>query len=183
METYIALLRGINVGGQKKIKMAELREQLQVLGFTNLKTYIQSGNIVFQSHTAPKAELANSIHQQIKQDYGFEVPTLVLTTTELHQIVAENSFLTRPELDPKSLHVTILASDPDPALVHELEQFDDSPGEFSIMGRRIYLCVPTGYRNTKVDNNFIERKLKVQATTRNWRTCNKLWKMAQEVSG
>ncbi|MBX2873452.1 MAG: DUF1697 domain-containing protein [Saprospiraceae bacterium] len=177
MKTYIALLRGINVSGQKKIKMAELRTHLASWGFSEVQTYIQSGNIVLQDAETDPERIAERIHKGIQSEYGFDVPVMVLAPADIDIVLASNPFL--PEKDPKRLYVTFLSARPAPDLQHQLQQEDYYPEAFVLVNKHIYFFSPSGYGRAKMNNNFFEKKLKVQATTRNWRTVNKLQDMCR----
>ena len=172
MKIYIALLRGINVSGQKLIKMAELRESLHQAGFKDAKTYIQSGNIILQDSVSAPNRIAERIHQGIQVAYGFDVPVMILVPEDLDVVLANNPFL--PEKDPKRLYVTFLSHSPAQDLLDKILQEDYSPEAFILLKKHIYFFSPTGYGRAKMNNNFFEKKLKVEATTRNWRTVNKL---------
>lgn len=178
METYIALLRGINVSGQKKVKMADLRAQLAELPYENIQTYIQSGNIVFAANATAKETLANQIKDNIQQNYGFEVSVIVRTPTELEWILQNNPFLKDSSKDPKRFYVTFLAQAPEPDHIKKLEEVDYSPEEYVLEGDLLFFFAPNGYGRAKMNNNFFEKKLKVAATTRNWRTIHKLVEIA-----
>lgn len=172
---YIALLRGINVSGQKKVKMLDLRTMCEKMTFLNVQTYIQSGNIIFEYKDEPTEKIALSIHQQIEETFGYDVPVMVFTQSYLEEVVAKNPFLlTQPDGDPKQLHVTFLTAEPVIETIEELQQKDYGLDVFRIVADRIYLCLPNGYGRTKLTNNFFEKKLKLSATTRNWRTLHKL---------
>lgn len=179
MPTYIALLRGINVSGQKKINMADLREQLKVLAFTTIRTYIQSGNIIFEAANTSLEQLSEQITENIQQNYGFHVPCLVKTPAKFASIIQENPF---PDLDEeglKRLYVTLLAQTPDTEKVQAIRQQDYAPEQFIQRGTTLYFYSPLGYGRAKMNNNFFEQKLKVPATTRNWKSMNKLLSLAQ----
>lgn len=178
METYIALLRGINVSGQKQIRMADLKVRLEKLGFRNVRTYIQSGNVLFDHPTATPRELAKRIEDKIAVDYGFEVPTQVLVPADFEYALHHNPFRNERAEDPKFLHVTFLEQVPDPGYIKNLEGVDYAPEEYALDGRFIFFFAPQGYGKAKMNNNFFENKLKVKATTRNWKTVNTLWEMA-----
>ena len=181
MQTYIALLRGINVSGVKKIRMVELREHLNELDFGSIQTYIQSGNIVFQSEEKDQKVLEKQIHEKILEKYGFEVPTLVRTPKDLKRAVAENPMKDVLENDPKRLYLTFLDEVPEKENVEKIESFDPSPDRFVLQGRNLYFYSPLGNSKSKISNNFFEKKLKVAATSRNWRTVNTLIGMSEEV--
>ncbi len=178
MPTFIALLRDINVGGQKKIKMAELKAQLAPLGFQYLQTYIQSGNIVFQFPETPPRELAEQIEQEILAGYGFEVPTLVKRLADMQEVIQKNPFVGARARDTTRLYVTFLHAQPEAARLEALQAEDYLPEEFIVQGQNLYFFSPIGYGRAKMNNNFFEKKLKLHATTRNWRTIHKLLEMA-----
>jgi uncharacterized protein (DUF1697 family) len=171
---YVAMLRGINVSGRNKIKMSDLHALFEGLGHTAVTTYIQSGNVVFTS-PARAASLATDIEQRIARDFGFDVPVVLRTKSELSKVIAANPFA---KADLAKVHVTFLAKQPDAALVRALRDHESPPDEFRIVGREVYLHCPAGYGNTKLNNTFWERKLRVGATTRNWNTVTKLLDLA-----
>lgn len=178
MTTYIALLRGINVSGQKKIKMAELREHLAELSYQHIQTYIQSGNILFEREETSTATIEEEIQEKIEEKYGFDVPTMVKTKEDFEHVVSHHPFIRQRNEDPKYVHVTFLAEEPDPEHVTVLRAGEYASEEYELDGNYFYLFAPDGYGRAKLNNNFIERKLKVRATTRNWKTVNKLLEMA-----
>jgi uncharacterized protein (DUF1697 family) len=178
MKTYISLLRGINVSGQKKIKMTELAILYENIGFQSVQTYIQSGNVVFTSDKTLKI-IRNIIQQSITEKFGFEVPVLVLSSQELDTIVKGNPYLSPEERDIKPYHVTLLSDLPDEKKISSVKEYQDSPNEFSISGKIIYLKCPQGYGRIKINNTFFEKKLGVGATTRNWKTILTLAEMAK----
>ncbi|GAA0893482.1 DUF1697 domain-containing protein [Fulvivirga kasyanovii] len=180
MQTYIAILRGINVSGTKKIKMDDLRTKLTDFGFEKVRTYIQSGNIVFDYKETDPLTLAKQLEQKIMDDYGYEVPVVVTGAEELKQVIDSNPFLIGRSEDPAKLHVTFLAEPPADENVMKIDDSGFLPDEFKIIGESIYLFCPNGYGRTKLTNNFFESKLKVTATTRNWKTVNTLLNMAEE---
>lgn len=174
MKTYIALLRGINVSGQKLIKMAELKTHLEELQFSNVITYIQSGNILFEYKTSGHKQVAEKIAQKIKEKYGFDVPVIVLNFSDLKNIVDRNPFLNDPKKDIEKIYATILSDEPKNEHLEKLSSFNYSPEEYIYLGKVIYFYSPNGYGNAKMNNNFFEKILNVKATTRNWKTVSKL---------
>ena len=179
MNTYVALFRGINVSGQKKIKMADLREHMTVLEFEDVKTYIQSGNLVFKSPETSIEKLEQRIADKIQQAYGFEVSILIRTPEEIRTPLIENPFAQNPENDPKRFYVAFLDAEPDEEKLTALQEMDLGEEEFEVIGKTLYFFVPQGYSNSKMNNNFFEKKLNVIATTRNWRTIHKLVEMTE----
>ena len=177
MAVFVAMLRGINVSGKNKIKMAELQALVEGLGHADVITYIQSGNVVFTSAAKNAMGLAPAIEQRIKRDFDLDVGVVVRTKAELGKVLAGNPFV-RAGADLSKLHVTFLANKPDAALVRALRDHSSPPDEFEVVGREVFLHCPGGYGNTKLNNAFWERKLKVAATTRNWNTVTKLFDLA-----
>lgn len=178
MKTYIALLRGINVGGQKKIKMADLKIYLNELNFQEIQTYIQSGNILFKSTETSLQKLETSIREKIKEKYAFKVPVLIKTPLEIQHILQHIPF---KDIDYSKLYFTFLNEKPQHVLVKKLKEIDYSPEEYVINNTTIYFYSPNGYGNAKMNTTFFEKKLKVQATTRNWKTTCKLLEMALKL--
>jgi uncharacterized protein (DUF1697 family) len=181
MATYISILRGINVSGSKVIKMDALRKTFEALGFKNVQTYIQSGNIVFQCKQSKTESLEKKIHQQIETTFGFDVATMVLEVDYLKTIIKKNPFIKDKSKDVARMHVTFLSAIPTKELHDKIKMGDYKEDEFILIGKAIYLHVPISYGNSKLSNNFFENKLKVAATTRNWKTVNELLRMAEEV--
>jgi uncharacterized protein (DUF1697 family) len=180
MSSYVAMLRGINVSGSKPLKMQALRASFEALGSTNVRTYVQSGNVVFAAQDRTAAPLASKIAARIKREYGYDVPTLVLGAAELARVVDENPFLAKKDADPTKLHVTFLATAPAAAGLKKMEGVASGRDEFRCLRTSIYLHCPDGYGNTKLHNNAFERALGVGATTRNWKTVTTLAAMAAE---
>lgn len=169
---YIALLRGINVSGQKKILMADLRDLLS--DFKNVKTYIQSGNIIFDSNSKDTSKLAQQISDKIYKKYSFEVPVIVRSTEEWTFTFNNNPFLKDDAIDIKQLYVTFLSETPSEENIKLMKQLDYSPDVFIITKNLIYSRYPNGPGRSKMTINVFEKKLKVTATSRNWNTVTKL---------
>jgi len=178
METYIVLLRGVNVGGHRKVKMSQFKEMLEGLGYTGVQTYIQSGNAVFKTGSAEAGPLQLQIEQAINHHFGFEVKTLVLPQKTVVDTVERNPFLPEFAQETEKLYYTFLFESPVQDRMEMLQQVD-APGErFKKQGDCLYFCYQNGYGNAKISNPLVEAKLKVPATTRNWRTMMKLIEMA-----
>ena len=183
MPSYVAMLRGINVSGSKPVKMEALRASFEALGFKNVRTYVQSGNVVFEAKARTAAPLGSKIAARIKRDFGFEVPVLVLGARELGRVVDENPFFKQrgprsSEIDVTKLHVTFLAAALAAAGLKKMEGVSSGRDAFHCLGKTIYLTCPDGYGNTKMSNNAFERALGAAATTRNWKTVTTLAAMA-----
>jgi uncharacterized protein (DUF1697 family) len=174
MTRYISILRGINVGGHKIIKMNNLRLSFEQLGFSNTQSYIQSGNLIFNYHETENKELEKIISNKILSTFDHEVPVLVLKLDELKIIIENNPFFNDASKNPAFLHLTFLADVPETKHVEYLLSLQYAPDEVIYHQKVIYLYCPKGYGNTKLSNNFIESKLKTTATTRNWKTVNEL---------
>jgi len=178
MNTYIALLRGINVSGQKKVLMGDLRELLNNLSFKNVQTYIQSGNIVFQSKETNKSILESKISKLITDKYKFQVPILIKRREDLKNIVAHCPF--KEDKKEKS-YFTLLNSTPEQSLMDKLNNLNIDNETILVEKDCVYFFSNTGYGRAKCNNNFIERQLKVRATTRNYKTLNKLLEMTNMI--
>jgi uncharacterized protein (DUF1697 family) len=167
------MLRGINVGGNRKVGMQILRERYESIGFNDIQTYVQSGNVIFSSN-ANASKTRELIEKEIKRTFGFDVLVFIRTREELADLIENSPFKRK---DETKLHVTFLFEKPANIPMNELNSARRGAEEFSISGREIYLFCPNGYGETKLSNNFFEKKLEVTATTRNWRTVNTLLSM------
>lgn len=175
---YLSFLRGVNVGG-KKVPMADLRLLYDELGFKNVTTYIQSGNVIFESKIAPDAAL-KKIEKKLKEKFGFDISVIIRTEKELASVIKDNPFIKEKNIAEDKIYVIFLASPPDKDLLKKLMEADFGPERFIVKDKTIYLYCPVGYGEAKLNNNFFEKKLKVVATTRNWRTTNILFEMMKK---
>ena len=175
MAKFISILRGINVSGQKKILMVDLKALYKKLGLEDVQTYIQSGNVVFDYAGGKSClAIAEMIEHSIEKEYKFQVPVLVKTPDDLINTIKNNPFTTEAGADPSRVAVTFLESQPTSENLIKVDGIDYPPDRFIINGLNIYIYCPISYGNSKLSNNFFESKLKVRATTRNWKTINKL---------
>ena len=177
MTTWVALLRGINLGSRKRISMADLRALFETLGLVAIRTYVVSGNVVFESQRRARAVLAGDIERAIESTLGHDVTVVLRTGPELARIVAANPF---PNADIATLYVTFLGDTPPRDRVGALEEVSIGGDEFAVRGTEVYLHVPNGYGRSKLNNETLERRLGVAGTTRNWRTTTTLAEMATE---
>jgi uncharacterized protein (DUF1697 family) len=173
MNIFIALIRGINVGGHKKILMADLRALFESLGFEEVQTYIQSGNVVFKA--TEETNLANKIVKAIEAKYGFIVPVLVKKGSELNEIILECPF--SDEKREKSYFI-LLKGNPSRESIERTTGFSHPSEEFHIEGDCVYIYYSEGAGKAKMGVNFFEKKLMVKATARNFRTLTKLVAMS-----
>ncbi|NCA76838.1 MAG: DUF1697 domain-containing protein [Alphaproteobacteria bacterium] len=177
MKSYISILRGINVSGHNLIRMQDLKKMFEDLGMAEVLTYIQSGNVVFKG-SKPAATVTSKIETAIRERFGFVVPVITRDAWEWQDTMAGNPFLSEPDIDHDKLHVTFLEEIPDKGKSNLIPLSDNSPDRYIMKDKNIYLYCPGGYGNTKWSNSFFERKLKVKATTRNWKTVIKLAELA-----
>jgi uncharacterized protein (DUF1697 family) len=181
MPTFISMLRGINVGGSKPIRMADLKAAYETLGLLNVQTYVNSGNVVFDDSKLTAPELATKIQAQLKKSFGHDIPVIIRTTADLKKVITHNPFLKGDrEINLERLYITFLAATPAKADVKNLVVPQAQDDEFIIKGQEVFLYCPMGYGNTKLSNNLFEKKLKTAATSRNWRTVNALYQMGKD---
>jgi len=175
----IAILRGINVSGHKKIKMVDLKQLFINLGFTDVVTYIQSGNVIFDTEVSDDTKLTQMIKGAIKEHYDFEVPVIIRCHAEIKSIIKNCPF---GEVDllknGAKVLLSMLAQTPDAENIQCLMSYVKAPEQLVIKDKNVYLFCPNGYGNSKLSNVFIENKLKMQATTRNWKTVHKLFELS-----
>jgi len=181
MTPYISLLRGINVSGQKKILMKDLKTLYEDLGYEEVLTYIQSGNVIFKTHPTIASQLEAKIAKAIHNAYGFNVPVLVKSKAALQELMDAMPFALSPEALDKKLYYTLLASSPEPVLLVPILAQQNKAEQIQFAHDTLYFYCPNGYGRTKLNNNFFESKLKVKATTRNHRTMIKLLELSASV--
>ena len=172
MKTYIVILRGINVSGKNKLPMQDLRDLLKELGFSEVQTYIQSGNIVLQS-TATKEAISATITKGIHNAFGYEVPVLVKTVDEWEKAIDNNPY---KEVEPKQQYFTFLSEISKEKTIEVTNIKEDT---YTIIDAVVYVNAVGGYGKTKLTNNLFEKKLKVTATTRNLKTTMKLLELVK----
>ena len=148
------------------------------IGLSQVRSYIQSGNLIFQTHDVDTKLLEKDITTGILTNFGYEVPVIVLKAEEMKNIIQKNPFVGDETKDASFLHVTFLSAIPEKTSFDNLKTANYSVDEFELIEKAIYLYCPVGYGNTKLTNTFFENKLKLTATTRNWKTVNELWSMS-----
>ena len=173
MTTSVALLRGINVGGNRKVLMADLRAIFLDAGLTAIETYIQSGNVVFDSAASTSAQLVLELERRIEAALGFHVAVVLRDASQLDVVVADNPFT---DADPGELVVAFFGSDPGPSALARLEPLALAPERFVLQGNDLYLHLPYGSGRSKLAQGL--SSLSVLPTARNWRTVTKLRDLA-----
>jgi len=176
---FISLLRGINVSGQKAIKMSDLKSLYQEIGFQNVVTYIQSGNVVFDAESTNSSSAKKKIQSAIESKYHFQVPVEIRTNHQISKIIEACPFdsIDLAENGTKVL-LTFLSDSPLKKNIDELMKHVIGPDQLIINGKAVYLYCPNGYGKSKLSNNFLEKRLGVDATTRNWKTVQKLYELS-----
>lgn len=171
---YISVLRGINVGGKRLLPMKDLKHILYDNGLKNITTYIQSGNLVFDSKITDSHQISKKIETLITKTYGYDVPVITIKKDEFKKLVIDNPFLLVKNIDLKTLYVTLLEAAPQVSNTIDFNEIDFGRDEAKLIGKTVYLKINGLTKDSKLTNNFIESKLKVKATTRNWNTILKL---------
>jgi uncharacterized protein (DUF1697 family) len=177
---YVSLLRGINVGGHKRITMDLLRASFEALGFEQVKTYIQSGNVVFKAVTSFPTVLSRKMEERILKDFGFPVSVISRTAGEFGKTIADNPFLKERGIDAEKLHVMFLSDAPTPAAVKKLYDVIAPPDHCRSADREIYFYLPNGVSQSVLFKIPVDRMLSVVTTMRNWKTVNALHQMCQD---
>lgn len=179
----LALLRGINVGGNNKLPMRDLAEIFESAGCANVRTFIQSGNVIFTAGSKICDTLAARVASEISGRFGYRTPVILRTAAQLRQIVSGNPFLTSaeaPEDVLKTLHVMFLADTPAPPRTALLDPDRSPPDIFAVRGQEIYLRLPNGAGNSKLTNAWFDSRLATVSTSRNWKTITSLLRMMQD---
>lgn len=176
--TWLALLRGVNVGGKNKLPMRALVALFEAEGCTDVAPYIQSGNVVFRAAPALAARVGDAIAAAIQAEFGFAVPVITRSAAELRRAVDENPFVLAGA-DVATLHVGFLAAEPSARAVASLDPARSPPDRFEVRGREIFLCLPNGVARSKLTNAYFDSKLATTSTFRNWRTVLTLLKMTE----
>ena len=179
MTAFVSLFRGINVGGHHKIRMDELKDLHEALGFKDVIPYIQSGNVVFTSDDADVARLRGHIEHGFEKRFGFHVEVFVRSLAELREIIEKNPFQSQPGKESKWVVVLFLAACPDESAQEDLLKTYVGPEELFIIGKEAYIYYPNGIGRSKLSQSLMEKKLKTVGTARNWNTILQLQKLLQ----
>ena len=179
MAAFVSLFRGINVGGHHKIRMDELKDLHESLGLKDVFTYIQSGNVVFNSDDADLARLRRQIEDGFEKNFGFHVEVIVRTSAELREIIDKNPFQSQQSKESKWVVVLFLAAHPDDTAQEDLLKTYVGPEEIFIIGKEVYIYYTNGIGRSKLSHSLIEKKLKTVGTARNWNTILQLQNLIQ----
>lgn len=169
---YAAFLRGVNVGGRTSVKMERLRDCLAALGFERVKTYIQSGNVVFETAKTDDEKLAKRIEAAVEKEF-FKTPVMVRSIDEIKKIVENNPFANE-EFEDKLLHVVFLREKLSDEKAEMLLSNNRDEEKFAVRNREVYCLLKRGVADSLLGKKYIDNKLKTPATARNWRTINKI---------
>ena len=175
MTTHLVLLRGINVSGHNIIKMDDLKKMLESNGYTDVTTYIQSGNIFVKTPNENQAQVGFDIKQLIFKNFGHEVPTIVLNKNDLSYCLYNNLYIAQKEVDTKKLYVAFLSKTVDSNAINNLKISQFKPDEAIVDGNKIFIKYAIGAGKTRLDQKYIEKKLNLTATIRSWNTINALY--------
>ncbi|HWP06728.1 MAG TPA: DUF1697 domain-containing protein [Polyangiaceae bacterium] len=178
MTTFVALLRAINVGGRNSLPMKTLAGMFEALGCKNVRTYIQSGNVVFEASETLHKRLPKAIHDAIQKECGFSVPVVTRSEAELAKVARAHHFEKRSK-DPKALHVAFLADVPGADRIALLDPKRSPPDEFKLIGRDLHLLLPNGVGSSKLTNVYLDAKLGTVSTIRNLATIRTLHEMCR----
>lgn len=172
-ETFVALLRGINVGGKHCLPMKDLAEFFRAEKCLDVVTFIQSGNVVFRAHSKTLNSVCTKIAGQIAERFGFTAPIVVRNLSEMERVLEANPFLAAGQPE-KALHVYFLATQPEAERVATLDPHRSPPDAFEVLGKDVYLCLPNGAGRSKLTAAYFDGKLKTFGTARNWNTIRAL---------
>jgi uncharacterized protein (DUF1697 family) len=173
METYLSLLRGINIGGNNKINMADLCLLYEELSFRNITSYIQSGNVIFDAKSDEK--LALKIENKIAKKFKLNITVVIRNMEQIRKVIEENPFSDNE--NPRNRYVLFLNQKPDEEKKEKLSDINFEPEKYFITNNEIYVYCANGYGKAKLTSNFFESKLNIRATARSWRTVNELYKL------
>jgi uncharacterized protein (DUF1697 family) len=179
MPAHIAMLRGINIGPHKRIKMDRLRASFEGLGFDQVQTYIQSGNVVFKAGKISAVSLCKKIEGKLLDDFGFSVSAILRTQKEMEKIIRDNPLLKEKGIDPAKLHVAFLSEAPTAAALAKLQGLTPAPDRARLLNKELHLYFPNGVSGSSLWKHPLDRVLSVVTTTRNWNTVNQLSAMAR----
>jgi uncharacterized protein (DUF1697 family) len=179
MQILISLLRGVNMAGHNKIKMTDLEDLFDKLGFIDVEAFIQSGNVIFNDREdKPPLEISVKIEEAILKKFKYRIPVLIRTAENLKEVISMNPFAGVENFNIEKLAVIFLYEMPRKEQIEKVRSIDYPPDKFKINGKEIFIYCPNGFGKTKLYTNFFENKMKIIGTARNWKTINTLYDMA-----
>jgi uncharacterized protein (DUF1697 family) len=181
MTVAVSMLRGINVGSHKRVKMDALRALYDSLGLRYPQTYVQSGNVIFKTSERDMLKVARRIENGIERSFGFRSDVIIRTCPELRDVIARNPFASRTGIDPRKLLVTFLGSNPEPEARDKISKIKADLEELWLDGRELYIYFPNGMGRTKLQLPLLEKTLKTPGTGRNWNSVTKMLAMAEKL--
>ncbi|MBK7133131.1 MAG: DUF1697 domain-containing protein [Bacteroidales bacterium] len=178
MKSYISFLRGVNMSGHNSIKMTDLAALYNSLGFSEVRTYIQSGNVLFSDNRGiSESDIAQLIEKEILNKFSFVVPAMIRSVEELKALLSVNPFLNEKDFDPAKMAVIFLHAKPSDIQIDKVSNINYPPDKFMIKGSEIFIFCPNGFGKTKLYTNFFEKKMGVTGTARNWKTITAILQM------
>lgn len=181
MPVVISMLRAVNLGPHRRVKMDDLRAICESLTLRDVQTYLQSGNVVFRAQERDATLLTRRLEREIERTFGFHSDVIARTVPEMRTVVARNPFANRLGIDPSKLLVTFLATDPGDEAREQVRSIKTHPEELHIDGRELYVYFPNGIGRSKLPSSAIEKALRTPATARNWNTVTKLLETAERL--
>jgi uncharacterized protein (DUF1697 family) len=181
MPVVICMLRGINLGAHNRVKMDDLRKLCTSLKLSDPQTYVQSGNVIFETDERDLEKLRARLEAAIHKKFGFQTDAILRSTKDLRKVIAQNPFAKRKDIHPGKLLVTFFSSDPGEAARKQARAIKCDPEELFIEGREAYIYFPNGAGRSKLNWAVIPRTLKVQGTARNWNSVTKMLEMAEKM--
>lgn len=179
MHTYIAFLRAVNLAGHNSVKMKALTTIFTDLGFSNVETYIQSGNVIFQTKTTD--DYSEVIKKDILRVTGLNITVIIRTPEQIKKTISDNPFHNPDEYDLTRVAVLFLTSEPDIEMKAKMSDYDFSPDKMAISGTEIFIFCPTGFGRSKLNTGFFEKKIGIECTARNWNTVNAILEIAEKL--
>lgn len=176
-ETHVALLRGINVGGKHRLAMTDLVDVFEEVGCTEVRTYMQSGNVIFQADKSLARRVSSEVAARLDGEHGLEVPVVTRTAAEMERVLLDNPYLAQGA-DEAHLHVAFLSTRPAQSRIAKLDPDRSPPDTFEVVGREIYLLCPKGVARTRLTNAWFDSGLGTTSTMRAWKTVRKLVELA-----
>ncbi|MCY4061743.1 MAG: DUF1697 domain-containing protein [Chloroflexi bacterium] len=180
MTVAVSLLRGINVGGRNKIRMADLRELYRGLGLSNVQSLLQSGNVLFEAAATDLAGVGQELEAAIRANFGLDIHIILRSSSEFHEIFSRHRFCDEQLLEPRKIAVVFLSDTADSAAVDQLRESNPGREIMQAVGRELYIFYTDGMARSKLDSSRIERALRVHSTARNWNTCKRISKLLAE---